>query len=197
MSGGADLPLVLIAPACPLIRSYPVERVMDVLAYLGNGGVDAGIALAILAAAALARNGRLARAGGAALLAVVVSGLLADLLKLVFQMPRPVEKLGYGLPSGHTSTAFALAGTFAQAFPAAAPFLYLIALLAGVARLYERAHFVQDVLGGGLLGTATAVLIGRRILGPARGPAPRVRPRWAWGAPVAFGVLALGFFGTY
>ena len=170
---------------------------MAVLVYLGHGVVDAVIALAFLAYGLLARDRRMRQAGVAAFLAVLVAGLAANLLKLAFRLPRPVGGWGYGFPSGHTSTAFALAGTLGQVFPAAAPFVYLLALAAGVARLYERSHFVIDVLGGILLGVATGTLISRRVLGPAPGARRTAAPRWQWVLPVAVGVLALGFFSIY
>ena len=170
---------------------------MAVLVYLGHGVVDAVIAFAFLAYGLLARDRRMRQAGVAALLSVLVAGLASNLFKLAFRLPRPVAGWGYGFPSGHTSTAFALAGTLGQVFPAAAPFLYLLALAAGVARLYERSHFVIDVLGGALLGVATAILIGRKVLGPPPAREKGLRPRWAWVLPLALGALALGFFAVY
>lgn len=197
MTGGSDVPMDLIVLGCRVITSYPLERAMAVLVYLGHGVVDTAIALALLGYGMLARDRRMRQGGLAALLVVVVSGLAANLLKLAFRLPRPVGSWGYGFPSGHTSTAFALAGTLGQVFPAAAPFLYLLALAAGVARLYERSHFVIDVLGGALLGTVTAILIGRKVLGPTHGARRTAAQRWQWVLPVAAGALALGFFSVY
>lgn len=197
MSGWSGVPLDLIVLGCPVLTSYPLERAMAVLVYLGHGVVDAVIGLAFLAYGMLARDRRMRQAGVAALLAVVLAGLAANLFKLAFRLPRPVAGWGYGFPSGHTSTAFALAGTLGQVFPAAAPFLYLLALAAGVARLYERSHFVLDVLGGALLGVATAILIGRRVLSPTHEARRTAAQRWQWVLPVAVGALALGFFSVY
>ena len=197
MTGWSDLSLDLIALGCPLMRSHPMERVMDLFVYLGHGGVDSVIALAIIGYGVLARDRRTWRAGVAALLAVLVSGLLADLLKLVFHLPRPVVSWGYGFPSGHTSTAFALAGTLGRAFPVARPILSLLAVMAVMARLYERSHFVIDVLGGALLGTAVAIVIGRTVLGPSPRAGRAAWSRWAWALPVAVAAIALGFFAAY
>jgi len=197
MSGWSGVPLDLIVLGCPVITSYPLEQAMAVLVYLGHGVVDAVVALAFLAYGMLARDRRMKQAGVAALLAVVVAGLAANLFKLAFRLPRPVASWGYGFPSGHTSTAFALAGTLGQVFPAAAPFLYLLALAAGVARLYERSHFVIDVLGGALLGVATAILIGRKVLDPTHEARRSAAARWQWVLPVAAAALALGFFSVY
>lgn len=186
----------LIALGCPLVRSYPLELAMAVLAYLGHGVVDGALATLILLAGAATRQQRLRQAGLAALLAVVASGLLANLGKFLFGLPRPTPSETFGFPSGHTTTAFALAGALSQAFPAGAPFFYLLAVLAGVARLYDRSHFVADVIGGALLGSAAGLLIARTLLGP-RGETGRPRTRWAWVLPIVVAIPALAFFAPY
>jgi hypothetical protein len=90
-----------------------------------------------------------------------------------------------------------VAGALSQSFPAAAPFFYLVAVLVGVARLYDRSHFVTDVIAGGVLGSVTGVLIARLLPG-ARGAAlPGRRVRWAWVLPIAVAIPALAFFTAY
>jgi undecaprenyl-diphosphatase len=170
---------------------------MQVFAWGGHGVVDGAIASAILAYGAVTRDRRFRQAGLAALLAVIASGLLANLFKLFFEMPRPTRSGSFGFPSGHASTAFALAGALSQAFPVAAPFFYLVAVLVGVARLYDRSHFVTDVIAGGFLGSATGFLIAR-ILPGARGAAlPGRRIRWEWVLPIAIAIPPLAFFTAY
>ena len=187
----------LIGLGCPLLRSSLLERAMQMLAWVGHGVVDGVIASALLAGGAVSGNRRLRQAGLAALLAVLASGLLANLGKLLFEMPRPTPSESFGFPSGHASTAFALAGALSQSFPGAAPFFYLVAVLVGVARLYDRSHFVTDVIAGGFLGSATGFLIAR-ILPGARGAAlPRRRVRWEWVLPIAVAIPALAFFTAY
>lgn len=188
----------LIGLGCPVLRWPPVERTMELLAYLGHGVLDGAIAAAILAYGAATRNRRLRQAGWAALLAVLAAGALANLGKLLFEMPRPTPSDSFGFPSGHTTTAFAVAGALGRAFPAAAPFFYLLAVLAGVGRLFDRSHFVTDVIGGGLLGSVTGLLSARILLGRREEPQrPRPRTRWAWLLPVAAGLPALLFFAAY
>ncbi len=196
MTADSDFLLNLLTLGCPLVRSHPVERAMAALAYLGHGVVDLAIASGIIAYGIVARNRRARQAGLAALLAVLAAGLLADLLKLVFRTPRPAA-WGYGFPSGHTSTAFALAVTLGRVVPPAAPFLYLLALLVGVARIYERSHSVIDVLGGALLGTTTAIMVCRKVLGLPGAAAKGAPWRWAWVIPLSLGALAFGFFAAY
>ena len=187
----------LIGLGCPLLRSSLLERAMEGLAWVGHGVVDGAIASAILAGGAVSGNRRLRQAGLAALLAVLASGLLANLGKLLFEMPRPTPSESFGFPSGHASTTFAVAGALSQAFPVAAPLFYLVAVLVGVARLYDRSHFVTDVIAGGFLGSLTGFLIAR-VLPGARGVGlPRRRVRWEWVLPIAVAISALLFFTAY
>jgi hypothetical protein len=131
------------------------------------------------------------------LLAVVVAGLLANGLKLVFQLPRPGHRVfSYSFPSGHATTAFAVAAVLGYAFPPAAPLLYLGAVATGLARVYYRDHFVIDVAGGVVLGTACGLVLTRWLLGRVeRKTTPLVR--WAWVAALTVGIPAIAWFAVY
>lgn len=64
-------------------------------------------------------------------------------------------------PSGHTMTAFALYGFLAFIFPQKKVlgfFLFLIAVGAGLSRVYLVQHFFQDIYLGSLIGLAVALL---------------------------------------
>ena len=116
---------------------------MAVANLLGHGLLDGGVAVAIVASGVVLQNPRVRRAGLAALLAVIAAGLLANILKEVFQLPRPNPgNPSYGFPSGHATTAFALAGALGRAFPVLAPLWYGLALLVGAVQEREigRAH---------------------------------------------------------
>src|SRR3989304_9321780 len=125
----------LIRLACPLLRSSPFESVMGWFNFLGDGFVAGGIGVALLACGLVAGHRRLRRAGLAAGLGVLTAGLITNLLKVILQLSRPDPGGDFGFPSGHASAAFALAGALGQAFPAAAPFLPVVAVPAGPARL--------------------------------------------------------------
>lgn len=175
---------------------------MLVSSALGHGAVSGGLAIVLIAWAAVTGHRRLRRIGLAALLAILASAILANVVKLAVELPRPNPwHSSYGFPSGHTTTAFAVAAVLGRAVPAAAPVLYLFALLTGIARLYLRAHFTIDVLGGAALGILTGLVISRSLLGPASGkdgkPGMARAWRWVWAVPVAVGLVTLPFFVSY
>jgi membrane-associated phospholipid phosphatase len=62
---------------------------------------------------------------------------------------------GESFPSGHTTQAFALASVIAEHAdtPWVSGVSYGLAGLVGMARVEQRAHFVSDVVAGGLIGT--------------------------------------------
>jgi undecaprenyl-diphosphatase len=187
----------LVEAGCAVISSGPFARVMEAFGALGDGLAGAGLALLVLVIGFLAHHERTRRAGVAALLALSVAGLLSVLLKALFQMPRPdASSVTFAFPSGHASTAFALTGVLGYAFPAWAPLAFLVAVLAGVARVYHRAHFLIDVGAGALLGTVTGILLARALTGPAP-PAGGPRGRAAWALAALAALPFVVFFGAY
>jgi undecaprenyl-diphosphatase len=180
---------------CAVIGSWPFALATEAFGALGDGLHDAAIAALLLVVGSLARHERLQRTGAAALAAVPAAGLLSVLLKAIFQMPRPdAGAVTFAFPSGHATTAFALAGALGYALPAWSPLVYLVAVLAGVARVYQRVHFLLDVGAGAVLGSATGVLFARRLLGPRpRAGGARIRAAWALAALGALPLLALTF----
>jgi PAP2 superfamily protein len=132
--------------------------------------------------------------------AVVLSGIFTAAGKEMVGRSRPRDADGpftfhpfsgaASFPSGHTTTAFALASVVSEHFEnrlwVAAP-LYALAGGVGLARTRANAHFASDVLVGAAIGAATGrtvVDLERRRLGrveSAGGPAVSVEPTFAPG----------------
>jgi len=116
------------------------------------------------------------------LLSFIISGLAAQILKNIFNSPRPkvffeagqylhfidgVSLSNYSsFPSGHTATAFALA-TVLVCFinNKKAHFgILIIAALVGYFRIYLGQHFLLDVFIGAILGTISGLLSVRIVM---------------------------------
>lgn len=180
--------------ACPVVGSAVLERMLQALDFLAHGLVAAGIGAAIAVWGLVNRNRRLARAGLAILLAVGAAGLVANGLKLVFQVPRPQGVGSWSFPSGHATTAFALAAVLGWLWPRLAPLLYLAALFGGLARVFFRDHYVIDVLAGAVLGAAIGLLVARWLLGP---PIGRRARSWARVIAATVGALPVAWLAFY
>jgi membrane-associated phospholipid phosphatase len=130
----------------------------------------------------------------ATLCAGALAGMLSRALKLSLQFPRPASVLdpasfhilgnpltSLAMPSGHTLTAFALATALYFSVPQAkrkyAVWLFMLAALAGLARVAVGAHWPADVLAGitvGLFSGMVGVSLTQRI--PARLLVPQAWP---------------------
>jgi membrane-associated phospholipid phosphatase len=122
-------------------------------------------------------NKRQREMGVAIILSYAISGGLAQLLKRIILSPRPEAffknqlyqdilnqsgnlNLFHSFPSGHTTSAFALATVLAYYFYSfgSQTVLLLLALLAGFSRIYLGQHFLTDVMAGMVLGTSISLL---------------------------------------
>lgn len=110
-------------------------------------------------------------------LTVTYTTLLTEFgLKPLFARPRPpaVYQLyttsifaSYSFPSGHTTTAFALATLLARRSPRHSLWLFLLALLIGASRVYLGVHYPLDVIAGIVLGTGIGELAHRLLTRPS------------------------------
>ena len=105
--------------------------------------------------------------------AVIFSGLINSVLKIIFHTPRPFETLdsisgkrvetatGYSFPSGHTQGATTFFISLAQVvrrrwFSITA---IVLLLLVGISRMYLGVHWPADVAGGLVIGILMAYII--------------------------------------
>ena len=109
------------------------------------------------------------------LFAYALTGIAAQVIKPLVEAPRPgsyfsaklpffmdaIQHRGLNsFPSGHTVTAFAIAGVLAYYTQQKWHhlFLILLAVLAGYSRIYLSQHFLADVMAGSLIGVVGAGL---------------------------------------
>ena len=112
------------------------------------------------------------------LLAVTAADGIAGLAKAAVREQRPTEPgalitipHSHSFPSGHTATAVAGAIVLSTLVPKAAPAFAVLAAAVAYSRLYVGVHFPLDLLGGAVIGAATALL----LLAVARRRSGRVR----------------------
>lgn len=107
------------------------------------------------------------------LIITLMSGILIACFKQFFSDPRPAGVLAqadfhiigdvlkrYSFPSGHTTTAFAMAGFIMLTFVSLPLriFVFVLAILAGVSRISVGAHWPEDILAGAPLGLMIAYI---------------------------------------
>lgn len=120
-------------------------------------------------------------------IAVALSGLVVNLLKIAVDRPRPEAffapmdvdvhtPLGTppdrAFPSGHTQTAFGAATYLSCLYPKLSPIFLLAAVLVGVSRIAIGVHYPLDVIVGAAFGASFSVtafwLTRRRARGTPR-----------------------------
>ena len=165
------------------LRTPWADSVLVAITELGDSFVNISMSGAVLIVLLVKRRCR--TAGFWAL--TVLGGLLGvQLLKWAIHLPRPVAiyhgASAYGFPSGHTTMsviiygflaillARGLAGTWRWGlFSSVIGASFVI----GISRLYLGAHWLSDVLGGLLLGTTWAALLGIACLKGSAETVPR------------------------
>ncbi|MFI5395383.1 MAG: phosphatase PAP2 family protein [Candidatus Binatia bacterium] len=171
-------------------RSGTEGSVEDAIQEFGDLPGGAVVAGAPLVFGLLAGNEDAARLGVDVGEALFVANLaLTEPLKEIFGRSRPNAGKGAfhftplsggaSLPSGHSTTAFALAASVSEHFDnplwLAVP-AYGLATGVAVARIRADAHFLSDVFVGGVIGTVTARTVARlerqRATGAGENPKP-------------------------
>jgi membrane-associated phospholipid phosphatase len=148
-------------------RTPAVRAVMGWVTTFGQGWVLGVAALVMALVAHYGGRRDLVRAGIVAVPALIASGLVSRVIKIVVARPRPrtledvdswwpsLVSAYHSFPSGHATSAFTLAAVLAVAAPSGRWVYYALAGLIALSRVALDAHFVSDVVAGGLLGWAT------------------------------------------
>jgi hypothetical protein len=179
---------------CAVLRTTFFEETMAALGYFGRAGIASSVAASLIGYGYFYDNPRSRKAGIALVLALLASAAVTELVRYTVQLPRPKQSSGYGFPSGHTSAAFSLAAVLGMAFPQAGPLFYLVALFTGISRLYFRAHYLVDVLGGALIGVSVSIPIAKKLITPSRQANITFLGSLGWLTVLLFGAGAGGFF---
>ena len=171
-----------------------LDPAMLAITTLGEGLVQALIALALLIVGVVKKRAHLKRLGQAAFVAYAGSGILSSIIKAFGDRPRPVlvmfdvRTVGkplfiHSFPSGHATTAFAAAFVLAAFIPKWRWVFYTLAGLVALSRVYLGVHFPLDVICGALLGSlvgmGTAWIFRRpatAVEGASDAPSPQPSP---------------------
>jgi len=159
---------------------YWASRLMSLV---GDGGFLIAVSAVLYAAGRIRRSERVREAARLSFSSLILSGVVAHLLKAAFERPRPahapasiVQFLTHptlfdltgrynSFPSGHTLASFAFAYTLSTRFPRLRAPLYLAALLVAASRVYLGSHYPSDVAAGALIGLGVGWLIAGRVAG--------------------------------
>jgi membrane-associated phospholipid phosphatase len=112
--------------------------------------------------------------------AVAVSGIAANIIKILVCRPRPplfieqgltswdllafkAEFLWNSFPSGHATTGLAIAVAGAAAYPRLKYAFWIIGIAIALGRIMLNVHYLSDVLAGSLLGTLAALWFADRL----------------------------------
>lgn len=183
-----DLPLALWLRANV---SQPVFDVFFLISRLGNGGIWAGVAVAIWAVpwaqqawrlgdSRAAWQGTRARAleAGTMLASLALIGVLVNILKHALGRYRPAKFFETGdhefsffvifqksdsFPSGHAATVCGAMLCLGFVYPQLRWFWATVAIVVSLSRLIVHKHFLGDVIAGAALALAVCLVVRRAV----------------------------------
>jgi membrane-associated phospholipid phosphatase len=159
--------------------SHALYVASDVLAEFGRSTYYLiGFALLFLISQIFIKNKRVAHVSLFFLLAIIVSGLSCDILKIVFGRARPTVFLQqhlYGFyffqwhsnmwsfPSGHATTIASLAMVLSLLYPRFWLGFFAFATVVASSRIIVGAHFLSDVMLGMYLGAIIVIWLNAKL----------------------------------
>ena len=107
---------------------------------------------------------------------VALSGILVDIMKIIFSRARPklyfaedvyafhflefkTKAVYYSFPSGHSSTALSFAFALSMLFPKYRVELMLMGIVVAFSRVVVTAHYLSDIVAGGMIGAFVSYYI--------------------------------------
>lgn len=138
-----------------------LDVIMNTVTQLGSLPVAIAVPLVFI----ISPNPQIKAAGRSIAAVLVLSQIIVQFLKWAVNRPRPCKTLdnlipcsvcapGFSFPSGHTSTAFAVAISLGYFFPVTIAPLISLAILVGISRIYLGVHYPSDVLVGSIIAWA-------------------------------------------
>jgi undecaprenyl-diphosphatase len=181
------LVLVVPRPDSDMVRAVAVQSIEwgPLAAVMTSANWLADFRQALFAGVVIAILALFSRRSALVLLAGVPASIATQLLKLLFQRPRPPANVlhvsqpeaSFGFPSGHATfyawfVPLLVVGLHLWLPPRLRPPGYLLAglivLVGALARVWAGVHWPTDVLGGLLLGGAWAAIVIRTMGMPRR-----------------------------
>ncbi|MCK8816702.1 phosphatase PAP2 family protein [Natroniella sulfidigena] len=136
-----------------------LDLIMPRITHLGGALFTCSLTIFLVAFG----DGRLKETGWQVLLALVSSGIVVQVIKMIVDRNRPYKALKEvnlvnppfcmrSFPSGHTTAIFSVAIVLGFNFPDFSLWFKMIAGLVGVSRAYIGVHYPSDILTGAAIG---------------------------------------------
>jgi membrane-associated phospholipid phosphatase len=169
------MPAIYAFDAFPLIQAMLVTPLLDFPMALLSTACEGWALVLIALAVAWAMERRAVetfRAVVPVLVTLLASGLVAQLVKRLVQLPRPLSVLGpsrvhlvleplgqLSFPSGHATAVAGLAMALTLRYGGQVSWVWAFAFLGGLSRIYVGAHWAADVGAGWAIGMASGLLV--------------------------------------
>lgn len=115
-------------------------------------------------------KGKVRQMGFEILVTLIISQSIVYSLKMILSRERPykiiehlntfgIEMKNYSFPSGHTSASFSIATIVSLNYSELAVYIFILAAVVSISRIYLGVHYPTDVLAGIILGVLTSYVV--------------------------------------